>query len=316
MSTPMIDHHLEPDPEPNHARRLDHVEWPTLAVIAGWMSATILVIAFHASMPWWTTVPALAVLGALHFSLQHEVIHGHPTPWRRLNIALVGVPLSLWCPYSAYRDSHLAHHDSDLTVPGVDPESYQVTADAWRAAGRIRRAVLRANRTLLGRLVVGPWLVVEASVRDAARSLTTSGCRRSWGFHVPIVLGVVLVVVGIAGLPWWEYLVGSVWGATSMTLLRSFAEHRFVEGSRSAVVATHGPLALVFLNNNLHHTHHARPDVAWYRLPDLHRELGSDEIARTGAGWYRSYFDVARRHLVRPFGTPVHPSEAAGALGG
>lgn len=285
------------------------IEWPTLVVIAGWITATASVIGFHRSIPWWAGIPALGVLGALQFSLQHEVIHGHPTPWRRVNIALVGLPLSLWCPYPAYRDSHLAHHDSDLTVPGVDPESYHVSAAAWAAAGPVRRSLWRANRTLLGRLVIGPWLVVEATVREAVRSLTTSAGRRLWGTHVPIATAVTIAVVGIAGLPWWEFVIGSVWGATATTMLRSFAEHRYVDGSRSAVVATRGPMALVFLNNNLHHTHHARPDVAWYRLPQLHRELGADDIARAGAGWYSSYLDVARRHLVRPFETPVHPTE-------
>jgi fatty acid desaturase len=230
-----------------------------------------------------------------------------------MNVASVGLPLALWCPFGAYRDSHLAHHDSDLTVPGVDPESYHVTAAAWHSAGRVRRRLLLANRTLLGRLVIGPWLVVEATLRDAAKSIATPAGRRLWGPHAVITTTIVVAVVGVVGLPWWEYLLGAVWGATATTMLRSFAEHRYGEASRSAVVATRGPMALVFLNNNLHHTHHARPDVAWYRLPEVHRALGSDAIARSGAGWYRSYFDVARRHLVRPFGTPLHPTDSAAA---
>lgn len=296
------------DAEPH---RLDHVEWPTVALYLGWLGAVVSVVVLHDAVPWWASVPLLAVLGGLHFSLQHEVIHGHPTPWRRLNAVAVALPLELWCPYPVYRESHLAHHESDLTVPGVDPESYHVTAAAWHRAGPVLRMLLRCNRTLVGRLVVGPWLVVGAVGIEAVRSLRTSAGRRLWGAHAALAGATVWVVVGVAGLPWWEYALGLVWGGTSVTLMRSFAEHRFGPGSRSAVVATRGPMALVYLNNNLHHTHHARPDVAWYRLPALHRELGSDDIARAGAGWYRSYLDVARRHLVRPFGQPVHPAESA-----
>ena len=66
-------------------------------------------------------------------------------------------------------------------------------------------------------------------------------------------------------------------------------------------------LSLLYLNINLHHTHHAEPDVAWYRIPQLHREMGSDEIAAAGAGYYRSYMHVLRLPFWHPFGTPPHP---------
>jgi fatty acid desaturase len=73
-----------------------------------------------------------------------------------------------------------------------------------------------------------------------------------------------------------------------------------------------GPLlALLFLNNNLHHTHHARPGAPWYRLPSLARTLRSAEVAAVGAGRYRSYTDVVRRHFARPLDGPVHPDPAS-----
>jgi fatty acid desaturase len=76
----------------------------------------------------------------------------------------------------------------------------------------------------------------------------------------------------------------------------------------SAVVHTSPPIALLFLNNNLHHTHHTRPDAAWYRLPELNHELGSDAIAAAGAGLYRGgYAEQWRRFGVRPFCRPVFP---------
>lgn len=289
--------------------RPEHVEWPTIAVLAGWFTALAAIIGLHEAVPWWASVPALAVLGGLHFSLQHEVIHGHPTPWRRLDTSLVGVPLALWCPYPVYRSSHLAHHESELTVPGLDPESYYVSAVDWEHAGALRRAALRLDRTLAGRLLVGPWRVMYASGREAYTALRTSDGRRVWCAHVVLAALTVGLVVGVVGLPWWEYLLGLVWGGTAVTLLRSFAEHRAVEGDRSAVIASGRFASLVYLNNNLHITHHARPGTPWYRLPELHRNMGNDEVARAGAGWYRGYGEVARRYLVRPFDSPVHPNE-------
>ena len=70
-------------------------------------------------------------------SLQHEIIHNHPTRWRRLNRALGTWPLVLWLPFEIYRRTHLQHHnDNRLTDPLEDPESYYHTSEQWRAWGR------------------------------------------------------------------------------------------------------------------------------------------------------------------------------------
>jgi len=62
-----------------------------------------------------------AWLVAWHSSLQHELLHGHPTPWQGVNRAIGLIQLSLWLPYDVYRASHLAHHqDETLTNPQHD----------------------------------------------------------------------------------------------------------------------------------------------------------------------------------------------------
>jgi fatty acid desaturase len=66
-------------------------------------------------------------------------------------------------------------------------------------------------------------------------------------------------------------------------------------------------MSLLYLNNNLHVSHHARPGVPWYQLPAVHERLAADAVAAAGAGLYTSYLDVARRFAVRPFAQPVHP---------
>lgn len=289
------------------------IEWPTVVLILGWAAALVGVLAAHRSLAWPLTITLLSLLGGLQMSLQHEAIHGHPTPWRQVNVALVGAPLYLWCPYRLYRISHLQHHVAALTVPGDDPESYHVSAAAWRDAGPVMRAVWTVNRTLAGRLIIGPWLSIGRMARTAVTSIARDpAARRTWAVHLALAATCVWLVVGIAGLPAWQYVVGYVWGGTAWTNLRSFVEHRFTDDDAvtpCAVVRSNALLSLLFLNNNLHHTHHAVPGAAWYRLRRLHDELGSSALAREGAGWYHGYVDVARKHLFRPFGTPVHPRE-------
>jgi fatty acid desaturase len=101
-----------------------------------------------------------------------------------------------------------------------------------------------------------------------------------------------------------------VYGRVFFTGLRVFAEHRAVaHGTRSAVVQASLPLSLIFLNNNLHHTHHALPGAAWYRLPELNEQLGSNELSRDGAGLYTGgYLEIVRRYGLRSFCQPVHPA--------
>ena len=128
--------------------------------------------------------------------------------------------------------------------------------------------------------------------------------------HVVGVAG-VLFVVRSSGLPVWAYVVGVSWGGGALSLLRSFAEHRHVDhGTRSAVVHCGRFFSLLFLNNNLHHTHHAQPWVPWFELPAAHSALDGDRAAAAGAGLYRGYGEIVRRYLVVPFDRPVGVADA------
>ena len=106
-------------------RGLSAVEWPTVGLLIGcyasWGATGLLI---------WPSYPltALVVLGfvvALQSSLQHEVLHGHPTRNALVNEAFVFLPIGLAWPYRRFRTLHLRHHaDERLTDPFDDPESY------------------------------------------------------------------------------------------------------------------------------------------------------------------------------------------------
>jgi fatty acid desaturase len=282
------------------------VEWPTIGIAVAIAAGFIVVLAGHESLPIPVVGGALALLGAWYNSLQHEVVHGHPTPWRRVNTALAVAPLGLVVPFTVYRQIHLAHHRADpLTDPDVDPESFYVSAATWSRCGPVRRAGLRAMQTLAGRMVLGPpvgavqWWRRIVSARAPAALIAK---------HVAAV-ALVLLVVWVSGLPLWLYVVGVAWGGGALSLLRSFAEHRRADaGTPSAVVHAGWFFSLLFLNNNLHHTHHARPGVPWYGLPDVHARLDGDRVAAAGAGLYRGYGEIGRRYLFRPFDDLVAPA--------
>ncbi|MBK5332103.1 MAG: fatty acid desaturase [Ilumatobacteraceae bacterium] len=292
------------------AQQNRRIEWATLGLFLGFYVAWLAVILLHKSLPWPASVALLALLGGFYMSLQHEALHGHPTGWRGVNTALAFAPLSLWLPYLGYRSSHMVHHHTDLTDPQFDPESFYLRPVDWESASLVKRFYILVTRTMIGRLTIGAVHSIARYLWHEIRTIRSSrAAARRWAVHLvaAVVLSWWLFVV--VGVPVWEYLVGFIVMGQSFTLLRSFVEHCAVaEGTRSAVVKAGPVMSLLFLNNNLHHTHHAEPSTPWYQLPALHRTLDSDDLAAHGAGLYqRGYVEVARRNFLRPFCQPDHP---------
>ena len=286
------------------------LEWKTLALFICFYAAWLAVVLAHRSLPWFASVCALALLGGFYMSLQHEALHGHPTSSRRVNTALAVAPLSFWLPYLAYRSSHMVHHHTDLTDPEIDPESFYLRPVDWASAGTIRRTYILVSRTMIGRLTIGSVHSIIRYLAHEARALRTDRhVARRWVAHLIAAAALGWLLFGVVGVPVWEYALGFVVMGQSLTLLRSFVEHCAVpEGTRSAVVKAGPLMSLLYLNNNLHHTHHAEPSMPWYALPALHRQLGGDDVAAQGAGLYRcGYLEVARRNFLRPFCQPDHP---------
>lgn len=294
----------EPEPRP--------VAWPTLAVAAAIYSGFVLVTWFHDQLPWWVAVAAGAWLGAWHGSLQHEVVHGHPTAWRGVNHAIAMPSLLLWIPFGIYRKTHLRHHrNSRLTDPLQDPESYYVTPEAWARMAPPRRALLRFHNTLAGRLLLGPLRAVVRLYGEEIQRLYSGDMRhlRDWAWHLPMVALVLAWAWGICGMPLWQYLLGFVYAGTALTLLRSFLEHQAAPAvdERTAIVEAGPLMSLLFLNNNLHAVHHDRPRLPWHRLPEAYAARRAAYLARNGGYVYRGYGRIVLRYLLRPKEPPVHP---------
>jgi fatty acid desaturase len=302
------------------ARRRMPLEWPTL-VVALLIYTVFIVLTWHYhSLPWWILLSVGAYVVAWHGSLQHETVHGHPTPWRWVNELLVFPSLWLWMPYGHYRASHLRHHRNEhLTDPAEDPESFYVSQDHWDATGPLSRRLLAFHNTLSGRLLMGPavavWKLCVASLVDLRRGRTF--CRRTVGVHLLSCALVLTWVVYICDIPLLAYIALFAYPGTSLTLLRSFAEHRARRSpdERTVVVEAEPALALLYLNNNLHSAHHRYPQAPWYELPRRWREDRSEILKSNGhylLGGYRVLFRhylFCRKEPVRyPFSMEARPA--------
>jgi fatty acid desaturase len=283
------------------------IEWPTLWVAAAIYVAWFALTWFYHDLPGWFVFPAAAVVIAWHGSLQHEVLHGHPTGRRVIDETIAWPPISLWLPYPIYRDSHVAHHRvATLTCPVSDPESYYVTAETWRRLGPIARALLRFNMTLVGRLLVGPALTLGRFVAIELRRVLAGDRARLavWLGHGVALIPVLWWVIWVCDIPLSTYFAAIVYPGLSLTLLRSFAEHRPDRdpAGRTIVCEASWPLRLLFLNNNFHAEHHAHPTRPWYELPALARQRSVPTTYRAPG-----YVELLRRHLFTMRDQPVHP---------
>jgi fatty acid desaturase len=290
------------------------LELPTVAVALAIYGGYLALTWFYADLPLYVSAPLVAVLLAWYGSLQHETIHNHPTPSRRLNALIASLPLSLWIPYGIYRDTHLLHHEHrgrHLTDPELDPESFYLQPGTASRRSRVLQVIYRANTTLAGRMLLGPFLSAYAFWAPEVAGKLRAGKRSRaaiWSRHVLGVTAVLVWVVGICHIPAWVYLALMVYPSIALSHLRSFAEHRAHAdpNQRTTVVEAHPLLALIFLNNNLHIVHHVYPKLPWYRLPDSWRQM---RRSKPGAGliFAGGYGEIVRGYLFRPVISVEHP---------
>jgi fatty acid desaturase len=289
------------------------VDGPTWLVALALYGAWVLLVWFNARLPWWVITPVGAYLVAWHFSLQHEAIHSFRGVPAWLRFAVAFPPLGLWFPYPLYRKSHTTHHrDINLTIPGVDTESYYVRQADWANMGRLKQRVLMFNQTMAGRLLIGPILRLWSLAGKETRRVRQGDYShlRHWRVHV-VAVGVLFWFISeVCGFPWWQYCLLVAYPGLSLGLLRAFTEHRAAEDSqeRTASVESNAIFGLMYLYNNLHVAHHLKPAMPWYEIPRFYRENRHELLASNGDFVYRGYTVLARRYFLTPVFSPVHPT--------
>lgn len=293
-------------------RLLLPIEWPTLFLLALTYAVLVSLIWFHASLSWWLILPLGAYFGCLQGSLQHEVLHGHPTRSRRINQALIFISPQMWLPFGRYRDLHLAHHnDLNLTCPVRDPESYYLLPDNWEKLSDWRKILYKINNTLGGRMVLGPSISIIQFWSEEFLALAKGrvGGRKCWmAFTASTAL--ILAFVKWCDMPVWQYFVFIAYPSISLALVRSFCEHQAAEdiGHRTILVEASAFWSLLFLNNNLHIAHHERPKLAWYKLPKFYEAERERLVAHNGNYVKLGYGEIFRSYFFRSKESVSHPN--------
>ncbi len=287
-------------------------EWRTGALILVIFGAWLFLILQDRELPPSVANIALVVVCAWYMSLQHELLHGHPTRHAELNRLFGLMPLAAWYPYDVYRDSHLAHHrDELLTIPGVDPESNYVDASTWQGMNLWQRFLCSSMRTVAGRFLLGPAITIFHVWADIFTGLGQRGWRaaRTWAEHLALLALLLWWVGEQSGIAPLHYLFGIAYPALGLAMMRSFYEHRPAHLPGHRIVVNEAGLfwRLLYLNNNYHAVHHAVPGLAWYRIPSLWRAQHDQLLAANGQFRLQGYGRLFWRHLFRPIDSPQHP---------
>jgi len=267
-------------------------QWPTWAILC------LCYVLFAVASTWLANISiflAIGVVGlsaALHSSLSHEMMHGHPFKNKHLNAALVFPAISLAVPYMRFRDTHLAHHvDERLTDPYDDPESCYMDPKVWNTLSDRMKTILKANNTLAGRMLIGPVLG-QFAFMATDWALIRKGDRRvllGWLWHIPAAI-----------LPlWW----------LAILKIRTFLEHQAHEDDqgRTVIIEDRGLFSLLFLNNNFHSVHHQHPGIVWYDLPKLYDSKRNQFLQHNGGYHFSSYAQVFRSYFFKTKEPVSHP---------
>lgn len=286
-------------------------ELPTLVLLIATYSAFAALSFLADTLPLAVIIVGLGFVIALHSSLQHEVLHGHPFRNQQLSDATVFPALGLFVPYLRFKDTHLAHHfDPNLTDPYDDPESNFLDAKTWKNMPRVLRSLARFNNTLLGRMAIGPAIGLARFYAADAQVAVNGNARiaRSYLWHFVGMSLPLIWVLTMTALPLWAYICAA-YLAMSLLKIRTYLEHQAHEraAARSVIIEDRGVLALLFLNNNYHAVHHAHPQVVWHRLPQLFEERRDAFLKRNEGYSYRSYAQVLGQFVFKAKDPVVHP---------
>ncbi len=171
--------------------------------------------------------------------------------------------------------------------------------------------MLTLNNRLIGRCILGPGILLERFYRHEFKRLQNCdpGVGQAWLAHAFGLAPPILWLALACDLNPAVYAPTSAYLGLSVLMIRTFAENQadVDPRGRTVVIEDRSPLSLLFLNNNLHASHHAFPGAPWYRLPQLLEIHRSGFLGSADAYHFRGYRDLLGGYALRLKEPVAHP---------
>ncbi|RWR03055.1 fatty acid desaturase [[Pantoea] beijingensis] len=291
--------------------------WLWRSELPTWLLLPIIYGGWFVTLAYWKALGLLpATLLLLWFttwymSLQHELIHGHPTRSPRFNQLLGLMPLAIWYPFGLYRDAHLQHHrEQYLTHPDEDPETYYFSDERWQRFPRWQQRIITIRNTLPGRVILGPTFDIVQTLGTMVVAFRQRDRRAiiMWLIHGALLL-LVLQWIHHCDFSVCYFLLAVSYPALSLTKIRSFLEHRAADDpqARSVITEASWPWRLLFLNLNYHAVHHNLPGVPWFALRKVYLRYREEYLQLNQRFVAHGYREWLRRFLFTPVDVKIHP---------
>lgn len=267
---------------------------------------------FHSALPFGLSLIFGAIVICLYGSYQHEAVHNHPTKNKTINFWMAWPPLHLWIPFESYLKSHLEHHRCEiLSDPYDDPESYYWYQADWSKKPTWLKQIYRFNNTFAGRILIGPALSISRYLASETKVIMQGDMDkiRYWTIHLIGCAIILYWVIGIAQMPLWKYFLCYIYAGTSLSLIRSYMEHKPATSwsARTLIVEGSWFSQLLFFNNNFHVLHHEKPEIPWYELKSLYFQQKKRILRENQHYFYKSYWEIMKKHLFTPKDEPLYP---------
>lgn len=289
----------------------NNIEFPTLFLIAMTYCIWFSLVFILNAVSLWLIVPLMGLVLTFHSSLQHEAIHGHPIPNEMCSTVLVYPPIGLWIPYERFKELHIKHHKNEIiSNPQNDPETNYIYPENWKKIPYLLQKIMCFNNTLFGYVFI-KTIIKEISFICSEIKIIYSGNWKIFFVWIRHLIGITIILISInyySNVPIWAYLISSYIGNAILNI-RTFLEHRAHKNplKKSVIIEDQGILAMLFLNNNFHSLHHARPHISWYKLPKLYFDNKHFYLKQNGNYLYKSYLEVFTKYLFKIKEPVAHP---------
>ena len=291
------------------ARRSDR---PGLTYLAAWFVAMIATgclvwFALGTLYVWAAIFVYGVVLTVPAYSLSHETAHGTAFRTRWLNETV------FWCTSLLYgeeplhrRYTHTNHHTHTWYV-GLDsqmPFDTPLTFRGWLydISGL---SVHRFQIRVLWQLATKRYTPL---MRDVSPEAELPKMTRNARLFCLVYLGVAILIATGYGWPLlWLYVLPRLIGGPIMLMFNIIQHAEMQENSPSIIESTRTFRTnlvgrFLYLNMNNHVEHHLYPQVPFFSLPELHKEV-ADQTPEPDPGFWRTNVDlfsvVLRRSLGR-----------------
>ncbi len=273
---------------------------PGLIYLAKWALALFVSGAVvWATLGTWLVWPAMIAYGTIMmvpgYCLSHETAHGTPFRSRWLNETVLWVTSFIYMEEPLHRRMHhTSHHtftwhiDKDSQMPFDTPMDFK----GWliEISGI---SLLKYHIKELLELTVGHF---SQHTREVSQVGDLPKMARGARIFMAIYLGIAIAI--FMGQLWllWFLVLPRFLGIPAMMLYGLIQHVELQENSPSILESTRSFKTnafgrFLYANMNFHCEHHLFPQVPFYALPELNREI-RDQLPEPDPGFFRTQFEV------------------------